>query len=531
MRAATLLRGVPLAASASCRRASPRRGALQAAGPVASLRRASARPAAADDARSVMFVSFLWPEASSSAAGVRTTSLLRVFQAWGWRVHYLACARPNEHTDILEASGVRTHHVAPNRGAEFEAALEAAAPDAVIFDRFMAEEAFSFRVRAARASAARILDMQDLHSLRYARHDAVKTALATAKARPRPVADKTPSPVLAALAAVPEAGDDHLSRELASVHRCDLALVCSPVETTLLRDRYRVPPKNSSPRPSSATLPLESSPRPGSNRAPGSSRSGRSITRPTWTPCGGCPRRCGRSFVSRLPKATMRVYGAYPTEAIKQLHRPKQGFFVEGFAPTVQGAMEDARVLLAPLRFGAGIKGKIVDAWQNGLPVVTTPVGARGHGPRRGEVMATERHRRRRGLGWEMAFNGCRGHRRGRRGVARRQRRVGTSARERRRTRRGALPAEANLAEVRAAVEGLFEEVVAEQEEIVAEQEVGAGGREGRVAALDWRRRRDYVGASLWHHTARSTEYFSRWIEVKETGEDSGAHPPEGVDE
>jgi hypothetical protein len=38
-------------------------------------------------------------------------------------------------------------------------------------------------------------------------------------------------------------------------------------------------------------------------------------------------------------------------------------------------------VLLAPLRFGAGIKGKIVDAWANGLPVVTTPVGAEGMVP------------------------------------------------------------------------------------------------------------------------------------------------------
>jgi hypothetical protein len=101
-----------------------------------------------------MFVSFLWPETSSSAAGVRTTSLLRAFQSWGWSVHYLACARPNVHTASLEAEGISVHHVLPNRGERFEAALLAAAPDAVVFDRFMAEEAFSFRVRAAVPSAA-----------------------------------------------------------------------------------------------------------------------------------------------------------------------------------------------------------------------------------------------------------------------------------------------------------------------------------------------------------------------------------------
>ncbi len=40
--------------------------------------------------------------------------------------------------------------------------------------------------------------------------------------------------------------------------------------------------------------------------------------------------------------------------------------------------MHSYRVLLAPLRFGAGLKGKVVDAWAHGLPVCTTPIGAEG---------------------------------------------------------------------------------------------------------------------------------------------------------
>lgn len=34
--------------------------------------------------------------------------------------------------------------------------------------------------------------------------------------------------------------------------------------------------------------------------------------------------------------------------------------------------------MLAPLRFGAGVKGKIVDAWMEHTPVVTTPIGSEG---------------------------------------------------------------------------------------------------------------------------------------------------------
>ena len=40
--------------------------------------------------------------------------------------------------------------------------------------------------------------------------------------------------------------------------------------------------------------------------------------------------------------------------------------------------MQQYRVCLAPLRFGAGLKGKIVDSWAHGTPVCTTPIGAEG---------------------------------------------------------------------------------------------------------------------------------------------------------
>ena len=40
--------------------------------------------------------------------------------------------------------------------------------------------------------------------------------------------------------------------------------------------------------------------------------------------------------------------------------------------------MQESRVCLAPIRFGAGIKGKFTDAMQNGLPSITTSIGAEG---------------------------------------------------------------------------------------------------------------------------------------------------------
>ena len=56
------------------------------------------------------------------------------------------------------------------------------------------------------------------------------------------------------------------------------------------------------------------------------------------------------------------------------------GVHVKGFAASLD-IMQQYRVCLAPLRYGAGLKGKIMDSWAHGLPVCTTPVGAEGMFP------------------------------------------------------------------------------------------------------------------------------------------------------
>ena len=66
---------------------------------------------------------------------------------------------------------------------------------------------------------------------------------------------------------------------------------------------------------------------------------------------------------------------------IRDSHRPEQGFFVKGRANNSKEVLQNAKVLLAPLRFGAGIKGKLTEAMQCGTPNVTTSIGAEGmHG-------------------------------------------------------------------------------------------------------------------------------------------------------
>ncbi len=60
------------------------------------------------------------------------------------------------------------------------------------------------------------------------------------------------------------------------------------------------------------------------------------------------------------------------TQKVLQLHNPKERFFIKGRAENAQDTMSTYKVLLAPINFGAGVKGKFVDAMQTGTPSVTS---------------------------------------------------------------------------------------------------------------------------------------------------------------
>jgi glycosyltransferase involved in cell wall biosynthesis len=78
----------------------------------------------------------------------------------------------------------------------------------------------------------------------------------------------------------------------------------------------------------------------------------------------------------QLPQAQLHIYGAYTPPKATALHNASEGFHIMNWAEDALQVMSAARVCLAPLRFGAGIKGKLIDAMLCGTPSVTTPVGA-----------------------------------------------------------------------------------------------------------------------------------------------------------
>ncbi len=92
------------------------------------------------------------------------------------------------------------------------------------------------------------------------------------------------------------------------------------------------------------------------------------------------------SVRARLPEAEFHVMGADMPDEIA--NRTDPGFVAVGYVPDLTKQLEAIRLMVAPLRFGAGVKGKVVSSLAHGVPCVATPLGAEGMGLVDGRTIA-----------------------------------------------------------------------------------------------------------------------------------------------
>lgn len=84
------------------------------------------------------------------------------------------------------------------------------------------------------------------------------------------------------------------------------------------------------------------------------------------------------SIKKQLPEIKFYIVGNNPSEKIKALQ--SDDIIVTGWVADVKKYLDKCRIEVVPLRFGAGNKGKVGEALSNGLPIVTTTIGAEGMG-------------------------------------------------------------------------------------------------------------------------------------------------------
>ena len=291
-----------------------------------------------------------WPESSASAAGIRIQEIMQLLAPHCHSLHFASAAQRNDHADDM--GDIHCHHIQINDDG-FDNWISDINPDLVIFDRFMTEEQFGWRVQDQCPNALRILDTSDFHGLRHAREVALKSNAAL------------------------DLFNDIALREYAAMARCDLTLLISPVERDLLIDHFRIDPLQLHWLPFIQPHPDTTTWKPFADRQHmvfvGGFKHAPNVDAVRWLKTDIWPR-----IRQQLPDVECHVYGPYAPPSITQLHQPKQGFYIDGRVPDIRAAMATTRVNLVPLRYGAGNKGKVIDGWATGTPTAMTAIAAEG---------------------------------------------------------------------------------------------------------------------------------------------------------
>jgi glycosyltransferase involved in cell wall biosynthesis len=310
---------------------------------------------------SILVIGYVWPEPNSSAAGTRMIQLLDFFQSEGYSVTFATTASKTIHIEDLKIRGIKTVKIELNNSS-FDDFIQNLQPEIVVFDRFMMEEQFGWRVGNICPDALKILDTEDLHFLRNFRESAFK--------------NKNLDRILLK-------ESEFAKREIASIYRCDLSLIISESEMKLLEEHFNIPqnlllylPFLLNPITTDTVMQLPCFEDRQHFISIGNFRHSPNVDAVFYLKQEIWP------FIQKqLPKAQLHIYGAYSTARISQLHSSKENFLIKGWAKNASEAVKNAKISLAPLRFGAGLKGKLIEAMQCGTPTVTTNIGAEGmHG-------------------------------------------------------------------------------------------------------------------------------------------------------
>jgi len=293
------------------------------------------------------------------SGSVRMQAMLELMVGLGCKVSFVAdnLEYRQPYVRTLQQAGVEVWHhpwvssveqLLQERGGEY---------DLVMLCRHYIAVAYIDRVREWAPRARIVFDTVDLHYLREQR-----------------LAELEQSAQLAAAAAATR------EQELGIIARADITLVVSPVEQELLAVEapgadVRVLSNIHEPRPD---------PRPWAERAGlifvGGFRHPPNVDAINWFVAEAWP-----AVRARLPQVELSVVGSNMPAAIRDLD--VEGVRVLGYVKDIDPLLDAARISIAPLRYGAGVKGKVNQAMAFGLPVVATPMAAEGMGLRDGEEL------------------------------------------------------------------------------------------------------------------------------------------------
>jgi glycosyltransferase involved in cell wall biosynthesis len=308
--------------------------------------------------KTLLIIGHTFPEPTTTAAGTRMMQLISLFKKENYKIVFSSTASITEKSETFKHTPVEVKSIVLNN-TSFDDFIKELNPSLVLFDRFITEEQFGWRVAENCPDSLRILDTEDLHFLRKARQEVLKKNLSLSDVN---------------------LFSETAKREIASIYRCDLSLIISEFEMELLKNTFHIDASLLYYLPFLVNEIAEAE----FKKLPKFENRNYFITignllhAPNVDSILFLKKEIWPEIKKQLPKAELHIYGAYAPQQISELHSENEGFLIKGWAASVSEAMKNARVCLAPLRFGAGLKGKFLDAMKNGTPAVTTSIGAEG---------------------------------------------------------------------------------------------------------------------------------------------------------
>ena len=306
----------------------------------------------------VLIIGYVFPEPNSSAAGTRMLQLIDFFINQNYTVVFATSCKKSTNAFDLESLNVQVVEILLNHSS-FDFFVKDLNPEVVLFDRFMTEEQFGWRITENCPDALRILDTEDLHFLRKTRQQSISSSSVSANDFDL---------------------NDIAKREIASIYRSDLSLIISEAELKILIDTFKIDCSLLLYLPFMLDLNENSEQKQHSSFSERTDfvSIGNFLHPPNSDVIFYLKNDIWPLIKSQLPQANLHVYGAYDTQAIRSMHNKKDGFLLHGYVEDAFEVVNSSRVLLAPLRFGAGLKGKLILAMQCGTPAAMSTIAAEG---------------------------------------------------------------------------------------------------------------------------------------------------------
>lgn len=300
--------------------------------------------------RHMLIVDALTPDPTRDSGSLRLVNIMRLLGEQGWRITFMANNRRASAAEIALLGRLGVHVLCKPWAPTLDTWLKQHGRElnAAMLCRHYIAEPYLPLIRRLAPEAAVLFDTVDLHFLREMR-----------------AAEHSGSAALARQA------KNSRTRELALIAAADTTFVVSAVEHAMLQEL-----------------------------APGSRVELLSNVHEVYGRTTGFDGRHGLVFVGGFghppnvdaahwladeilprvhalrPDITLHLIGDIPESERALLSRP--GITVHGRVDDLKPWMSECRIALAPLRYGAGVKGKVNMAMSHGLPVIATPMAAEG---------------------------------------------------------------------------------------------------------------------------------------------------------